>query len=355
MFKTYIKTCPVLLLVAMLGVTVAACQPRTAPRPTVMYAEVSPSPTIPSATPRPTYTPTPAPLGHSLNPVVMGFIAADASDTQNQAASALADYLGQTVNLQVESQFFASYKDLESALKDSRVHLVWLGPIETLITSQQALLDVTLVSNHLGVTAYGVQFLANQESGFVAYFDAAQNAATASLVTALAQFAGRRPCLTEESSLAAYWVPIGLLMQAGVTTQEPAITLSTSASIRALYITGICDFAATYALSGDPRTASGIITDLPDIIERVPIIWRSEGIIPNLSLSFSANLDLPYQSQIQEALLTYARTKEGLSVLTNANDYVIEALEITDGRLFDDLRSLLEIQEIDLYSLLENK
>jgi len=134
---------------------------------------------------------------------------------------------------------------------------------------------------------------------------------------------------------------------------EPSYTNSTTANIRALYVKGVCDFTGTYALSGDPRTASAITTDLPDVMQQIIIIWRSDALIPNLSLSFSNKLDLPLQKQLQEALIALSRTPEGLKLLSDANAYSIEALEPTEDTAYDELRSLLEIQKVNLRTLVD--
>jgi len=344
---------PIILLMLIIGLA-ASCAPRTGPRPSSPVVDITPLPTRPTSTPRPTYTPTVAPLGSLENPLIMALIALEPSRLQLNAADELAAYLASTTNIQVLPRFFEDYLTLEEAAIKNEVHMAWLGPIEYLLASEKGLLEASLVSNHLGVTAYGVQVIAHRASQFRAYFKVDVQQSTASNKTALAQFSGLIPCYTDETSLAGYWVPQGLLKDASVPTEKAILTLSTAASLRSLYITGICDFATTYAYLGDPRTASNILEDLPDVNERILIVWRSDAIIPNLNLSLAKTVDLPTQVILRDTLQDYARTPEGLAILTNANDYEIAALERVDDSAYTDLRYLLSIQQLRLYNLLDD-
>jgi phosphonate transport system substrate-binding protein len=130
------------------------------------------------------------------------------------------------------------------------------------------------------------------------------------------------------------------------------LTKTYSGSIRAVYIKGICDFTATYAISSDPRTSSEVIQDLPDVIDRVPIIWISPAVIPNLSFSVSPLLPLPISAQITNYLLEYSRTEPGRQQLSALNAYEIARLEALPDDAYNDLRGLLAIQNVRLSSLL---
>ncbi|MFH1446354.1 MAG: PhnD/SsuA/transferrin family substrate-binding protein [Chloroflexota bacterium] len=361
MNKRLLKTISLIILLILLSLTLIGCKPATGPRPSLPYTETptsTPTPIISAdqtSTQRPSHTPTPEALGHASNPIVMGFIQSEHSTIQKDAADALAEYLSDKTNQNVIARFFLNYKWAEKALQAGSLHMVWLEPIEYLLAGEQTLASVALVTNHFGVTAYGVQFLANNDFGFTPYFDIDQNHSTTDIKSALAQFSGTRPCFTEENSLAAYLVPKGMLLEASVPILDPVMTYSSTASIRALYTQGICDFGVTYALSGDPRTASAVIQDFPGVMDQVHIIWQSDGIIPNLILAYSLLLSLPIQEQLSEALITLSRTTDGQITLSNANDYSIEGLQRADDTLFDKLRALLAIQNVDLYSLIDKE
>ena len=312
------------------------------------YLSPTPSPTL-----YPTNTPTPEPLGSPANPIVIGFIQSTADNLFFEAKNQFTADLSNLTNLSIQILVFDNFQAFELAVNDDQVHIAWLDPIEYILASKNHQMKAALVSYHLGVKAYGVQILANSTSPFSPYFNPDTNKSTADNVTALAQFSGTRPCFSQSTSLTGNLIPQGLFSQAGVPLSDPVITYSTSSNIRAIYITGICDFTATYAISGDPRTSSELLAAFPDILEKVEIIWRSDGIIPNLAVAYSPMVDLPMESIITEALISYGRSPEGQTILTSANNYQIEGLEKIEDTDYDYLRYLLQVQDIDLYALLD--
>lgn len=347
-----------IILTTIIIVLMSGCKPTFVNRPGVT-AEIQVTSTAtnltePTSTPTfiPTQTPTQEPLGQESNPIIMGFIRSDADEIVTESAQSLSGYLFSNTGLSISPEFFSSYQAVEEALLNNQLHLVWLDPIEYIVASEKQLVNAALVSNHLGVTSYGVRILSNVDSPYTSFFDEASNESTADIYTALAQFSGSRPCFVQTPSLTGNLIPKGLLLQASVPFLDPVYTYSTSANLRAVYIKGICDFTSTYSGFGDPRTASDLQQDVSDILDQVQVIWQSDSMIPNLNLSYSPNIDLPMRNNIVEALKIYIKTPEGQIVLSDLTNYSIEDLMQTDDSLYDYLRFILESQEIDLFFLL---
>jgi phosphonate transport system substrate-binding protein len=344
------KSFLVMVLLGLLAVT--ACGVGAKPVPTLSHDFTTSTPAANYPTAMPTFTPTPAALGSLENPLVIAIVKPSPSAEQQAAFSELAALLGGNLQMTVISRFYSSYQELELALQRQQVHFAWLPPVEYLLASQKGLATALLVTNHLGVTGYGVQFLGHSDSDFTPYFNAGTNSSTADARVALGQFSGLRGCLTEENSLAGYWVPLGYLNLHNIPTLDPVQTYSYSASIRALYIKGVCSFAATYAISADPRTSSEVITELPDVIEKLPIIWLSPPVIPNLNLSFSPQVDLTLQSRVSDFLRDYARSDAGKAQLSLALNYEVAALEPMPDLAYNPLRELLVASGVRLADLL---
>jgi len=186
----------------------------------------------------------------------------------------------------------------------------------------------------------------------MSFYDVGTGKASAEAAAALAQFAGLRPCLTQTKSLAGYWLPLAYLAQNNIPTQPPILTYSYSAAMRAVYIKGICDFTATYAISSDPRTSSEVIGDLPDALQRLPIIWISPAVIPNLAFAASPSLPLPLTVQISDYLLQLGRTEDGRTLLTALNQYDIAGLEAIPDDAYTPLRQLLAAADAHLIDIL---
>ena len=347
----------IIIILPMLGVS--GCQKEFSSRPGPTATSLNtktPTPyqsPTPTATLYPTNTPTPEPLGSPANPIVIGFIQSPTEDLSTETKNQFAADLSNLTNLSIQIQVFDTYRSFELAAMNNPVHIAWLDPIKYILASYSLQMKAALVSYHLGVKAYGVQILANSASPFTSYFDPGTNKSKVDAITALAQFSGTRPCFSQSESLTGNLIPKGLFIQASVPLSDPVLTFSNASNIRAVYITGICDFTATYAISGDPRTSSDLLSAFPDIIDKVEIIWQSDGIIPNLAVAYSPMVSLPMASIITEALINYGRTTEGQTVLTRANNYQIEGLEPIEDADYDYLRYFLQVQDVNLYSLLD--
>jgi phosphonate transport system substrate-binding protein len=260
--------------------------------------------------------------------------------------------ISENTDYAVENLIYPDFKSLSTATLDGSVDLFWLGPVEYLYLNWEGAAQVILMTNHLGVYAYGVQFMAHTQRGFTSYYDPETGRSVGNPINALQQFAGTRPCLLNPESLPGYYIPMGLLANASSPTLDPVFTYDYSATVRALYIQGICDFGVGYALVGDPRTAGDIQQDLPDVQDQVEVIWQTEGIIPNISLSESSHLPLHVSVRLQEAFLDLSETQEGLRLLSAALGYEVEALKEVEDQFYDPLRDAIVPLEPDLEAIL---
>jgi phosphonate transport system substrate-binding protein len=256
-------------------------------------------------------------------------------------------------DLSVESVIYPDFLSLSTAILNGDVDLFWLGPLEYIYLHNENAAEVMLVTNHLGVYAYGVQFLANVERGFQTYYDPELNASYGDPVAALQQFAGTRPCFLNPDSLPGYYAPLGLLDTTSTPILDPVFVYDYSAVVRALYIGGICDFGVSYALTGDVRTASDVIQDLPDASDVVTVVWQSDGIIPNLNLSASPNLPLNLQVRLAEAFIDLQDAPDGLTRLSTALNYEVSALKDELDQVYDPLRAALAPLELDLQAIIQ--
>jgi phosphonate transport system substrate-binding protein len=335
----------------------SSCAPTTptlTPTPTASTTPIaleSITPTLES-TLRPTSTPTLPPLGDEGNPIKIGFMLTPEEIQQQEAAEDIIFMISEITGYAVEGFFYPDFQSISSAILDGDLDLFWLGPFEYLYLNWEGAAEVILATNHLGVYAYGVQFMAHVDRGFTVYYNPETDQSEGNMMDALQQFSGTRPCLINPHSIPGYYVPMGLLASVSTPTLDPVFTYDYSAVVRALYIQGICDFGVGYALIGDPRTASDIQQDLSDVEEQVIVVWQSEGIIPNLNLAASTSLPLNIQYRLKEAFLDLSKTQEGLTLISTALDYEVEALkEITD-QFYNPLRDAIVPLEPDLEAIL---
>ena len=306
-----------------------------------------------TATLEPTSTPTPEPLGSEGNPVILGLVPSESAPNQVAQAAALAEQISAAVGFTVKIVAVDDYELLLNGLQAGKVQLAFLQPMTYITARQNNLADVALLTNHFGVYYYGMQFLANVESGFTPYFDSKNNANTADAVTALSQLTGKRACWAETNSISGYILPAGILAENEIPITEGATLVSQTAIIRALYIKGVCDFGATFAISGDPRTSSTVINDLTDVRERVPILWQSDPVIPNLNLSYAPSLAVEMRAPLTQAFLDMVRSEEGKALLSAAaGDYEIRDMREVDDSVYDPLRDAVKALGFDIYTAL---
>jgi phosphonate transport system substrate-binding protein len=342
-----------LVLLILIGSLTACTTGSQSATPTVTFTVVPEDAPTPTQTPtqRPSATPTLPPLGSIGNPITIGFILPP-TNLADIAAQELADLLAEETGYVFEVLFYPDFPSLSIAINNGDVHLFWLEPLEYLHLNWRGAAEVMLMTNHLGVFAYGVQFLTNVHSGFWSYFDTEATQSFGDPIEALQQFSGTRPCFLTPQSNPGYFVPLGLLANASTPTLDPVFTYSYNATIRALYIQGICDFGVTYALTGDPLTSGDILSNLPDAQEQIMIVWRSEGIIPNRNLSASPTLPVFIRFRIEEALIRIVGRPEGLNLISTALDYNVEGLRAIEDHFYNPLRSALAPLELDLQSIL---
>ncbi len=331
------------VLLAIVGL--AACQPSPA-------AEVAPTAAQVTPTASPSPTPTREPIGSPLNPPTLGMVfASDDPDDLIAATAELAGQLSALTGYTVDGVIYPSYEDLLTAVRRDAAHIVWLPPLTYLLAKRDNLVEPVFITNRFGVYHYGTQFLANASSGFSVYFDPATNRNTADADTALQQFAGKTPCWIDPGSLSGYVLPRGLLAENGIPVEPGANLLDHTAVVRALYVRHICDFGVTFAISGDPRTAS-TVQDLPAVMEQIVVIWRSEAVIPNLTLAIHTKMNEDMRQSLSEALLELATTSEGKKLLSRATADDIQGARRINESDFDRLRQLVEAAAGDLDSLI---
>ena len=338
------------LVFALVMLALSACQ---------LPGQSDPAPTpAPTAAVQPSPTPSNQPLGSAENPLLLAVVT-EPVDLENEsaggdlgaAAAELAQTLADQSGYSVASMEFSNYADLIRALDRREVHIAWLPPLTYLRAAQLGAARVALLSNNFGVYSYGAQIIANVNTNLESFYDPAAGANTDTDEAIFDQLRGLRPCWVSLDSPSGYILPAGAITKTGVQLQPGAVLQSHTAVIRALYVKDICDFGATFAISGDPRTASNV-QDLPYLMDQIQVIWRSDPVIPNLNLSYIPEMPQEIAQNLNSALITLAKTPEGQDLLTRANQYDIQGLREADDSEYDALKDAVKELGIDLKTTL---
>ncbi|PKO10948.1 MAG: hypothetical protein CVU40_01900 [Chloroflexi bacterium HGW-Chloroflexi-2] len=328
----------------LISVLISGCQTSIVLEPTTTFTVETEAPVEPTSTMQPTVQ-----IGLEESPIVIGYIVSGNQTNIQNFAETMITALEDKTAYEIRFESFENPQQAFDNLRQGEVHFIFIQPLTYLAASERDLIVPLLVSNHFGLYNYGTQFFANRESGFSTFFDEKTNKSTTTADFALRQFEGKRPCWTEPSSLSGTIIPHGILAKNGVSFLAPAYLQNPSATIRALYIKGICDFGATYSYSGDPRTSSQVINDLPDVMDRIMIIWQSDAIIPSLGLSASVNVPPQVQSDIKNAFLSLLADENGKAIVSDALQYDIQGFLSIEDDYYEALRELVKAANINPY------
>jgi phosphonate transport system substrate-binding protein len=337
-------------LLVVMSMALTACGGAATPEPTEPPVATEAPTEAPTEVPTPTEPPAPS-LGTPENPIIMAL--APSANTQELVAGgeAIAAKLSELTGYTIEVTVPTNYAALIEAMGSGNAHIGWLPTVPYIVAYEKGYATVGLVTLRSGADHYAFQFVVNQariDAGdFVSYYDAATSANTADAATALAQFANTRPCYTDPLSSSGYLVPAGYLASLGISTKAGAWVQGHPTVIKSIYLSEngeICDFGTTYV---DARTA--VTNDFPDVNDKVAIVFVSDPIIPNDTVSFIAGLDPAIRQNLVDALLEIASTEEGIQLLKDGG-YSIGGLAPVDDSFYDEFRVYLESINFDINS-----
>ncbi len=339
-----------LILFAFLGtVMLSACKTAPTPTPTTAAPTLTAEFTL---TPLPTRTVTPQPLGIDQNPLVFGIVSPDSDPKILAAAEEAAASVQKVTGYVIKAQAYFSYADLVSEMSLKHVQIAFLPPLTYLYANQLGFAEIGMLTNHFGVYQYASRYFANAASKFTSYYDPSSDRSTADAATALKQFQGMQPCWVDQASPSGYVLPLGMLHYNDIQAKEGAFLTSPVGVIRALYITGICDFGATFATTGDPRTSPAVDQDLTDVMNRVLVIYQTDPVIPTNNLSFHPMVNPEIREDLTYGFMDLVKDAQGQSTLSTAVSYEIVDLKVVNDTVYDSFRNLVDAAGVDLFKLI---
>ncbi|HLF03099.1 MAG TPA: phosphate/phosphite/phosphonate ABC transporter substrate-binding protein [Anaerolineales bacterium] len=345
-----------------LALIISACAapateaPTAAPNTGATQAAISltetaaaPPPTAEPEPPTATPEPTAVPLGTADRPITMAIAPSATTDELIASGNTIAELLSKETGLTIQPVVPTNYKAMIEAMCSGNAQVGWLPPFAYLIAhetkatdasgAEVACADVAFITLRNGEDHYATQYVARAADGYVAAKDETD-------LAALTQFEGKKPCWTDQFSASGYVIPASLLAQVGVKFRTAAFVQGHPTVVRAVYAGGICDFGATFV---DARTNSAVQTDLPDVNEKVIVVYQTPNIIPNDTVGFAYDLPAELREQITAALDKISQTEDGAAAMRQL--YSIDGLKATDDTFFDEFRVLLAASGIDIASL----
>jgi phosphonate transport system substrate-binding protein len=280
------------------------------------------------------------------NPLILALPPSANSSDQIAAAKVIASQFTQRTGYTVVTIVPESYTALVDALAKGNAHIVLLDPYAYELAYQRGSVKAAYGVMKDEEALYGSQFLASRKEGYQSYYNEASDENTAEAPAALAQFADKKPCWSDETSPSGYVIPLGYLNANQISTKPAAFVEGHPTVVRSLYVTGICDFGATYV---DARKFPSLQDEFPDLTEQVIVAYRIPKIIPYNVLAFSTAMPPEMRDLFSTQVAAILQTDDGKAAFKTTYD-IDELLPVNDG-FYEQFRTYLQASGIDLQSL----
>jgi len=287
-------------------------------------------------------------LGLAENPIILALPPSANSGDQIAAAKLIASQFTQRTGYTVVTIVPDSYTELLDALEKGNAHIVLLDPYAYELAYQRGLVKAAYGVMKDGESLYGSQFLATRKGGFESYYNEGADKNTVDASVALAQFADKKPCWSDETSASGYVIPLGYLNENQIATKPAAFVQGHPTVVRSLYASGICDFGATYV---DARKFPSLEDEFPDLLEQVIVAWRIPKIIPYDVLAFSTQMPEGMRDLFSTQIAAILQTEDGKTAFKTAYD--IDELQAVNDGFYDQFRTYLKSSAIDLTTLVK--
>jgi ABC-type phosphate/phosphonate transport system substrate-binding protein len=323
-------------------------EPTASATSTVTAAEVTPVDITPTATQTVVPPFATAELGLAENPLILALPPSATTQEQINAAKEIASQFTQRTGYTVVTIIPDSYSALVESLEKGNAHIVVLSPLAYELAYQRGLVEAAYAVLLEGEGKYGAQFLASRKGGFTSYFDEGIGENLAEAPIALAQFADKKPCWSDQTSPSGYIVPLGYLNENRVATKPAAFVEGHPTVVRSLYASGICDFGATYI---DARKFPSLEDEFPDLVEQVIVVWQIPPVIPYDVLAFSTRMPPGMRELFASFIPAILQTEAGKAAFQTA--YGIEEMEPVNDGYYEEFHLYVGESGLDLDALLE--
>jgi ABC-type phosphate/phosphonate transport system substrate-binding protein len=308
-----------------------------------MLVDVTPTPTQTAVPPFAT-----AELGLAENPLILALPPSATTQEHIDAAKVIASQFTERTGYTVVTVIPDSYQALVESLDKGNAHIVLLSPLVYELAYQRELVQAAYAVLMEEEGKYGAQFLASRKGGFTSYFDEGTGENLAEAPIALAQFADKKPCWSDEISPSGYIIPLGYLNENQIVTKPAAFVEGHPTVVRSLYASGICDFGATYI---DARKFPSLEDEFPDLLEQVIVVWQIPPIIPYDVLAFSTKMPQGMRELFASFVPAIMQTESGKAAFKTA--YGIEEMEPVNDGYYEEFHIYVGESGVDLTTLVK--
>jgi phosphonate transport system substrate-binding protein len=368
----------VLSVVMVAAFVLSACQPAATPEPTAAPTEEVAPTEAPAPTEVPTAEPTAEPVGTDIgtpeHPIKVLFVPSVDAQVIVSGGQIMADALKEATGLNFEVSVPTSYASTIEEMCASPTDTIGFIPgLGYVLANQLCGVDVAFKAVRYGSAVYYTEFLVPRDSD----------------AQSLEDLDGKKWGYTDAASTSGYMVPMAMFEEMGITPGETVETGGHPQAVSAVY-NGQVDFATVFytaplkpegeeawkegdapdvpddvvdscalSESGKNIVCSGwtildarnnIRTDAPDVIQKVRILAISPA-IPNDTLSFSPEFPADLRSQIETALVDFAKTDAWAESIGNSDFYGWTGIDKATDAEYDFVRKMVAATGLTLEGL----
>jgi phosphonate transport system substrate-binding protein len=278
-----------------------------------------------------------------IDKLVFGFVPSREADQLVDSADALAKVLSDALGVEVEAFVSQDYTALTEALASGQADIGAFGPLGVVRAIDQANAEFVLQSSRFGSFTYHTQYMTNDPDTYCldepvadedgnlycnGTLDADEGPVGADAIAKIT--ADTELAYVDATSTSGYLIPALQMQELGVDISGfDFFAGGHDASVQAVY-----DGDVAVGLAFDDARST-ISEQFPDVGEKVIVFAYSEE-IPNDGFVVRSELPQDVKDTIVSAMLEYADTEEGMTVLDEL--YEIEGLREGDPAVLDVVR-----------------
>lgn len=290
---------------------------------------------VASPTPAPSAAPTPTPTAAGPSSLVIGFVPSREASALVETIQPIADYLTEALGIPVTGYVSTDYTAMVTALGSGQAQIAALAPFTIVQAVDEYGAELILQSERFGSGTYHTQFMTNDPDTYCTISPPVENERSSQVnpgtflncngtdrgptdspkgpigTEVLANIpAGTTVSFVEESSASGYIFPVTILQNAGIDT-DAGITKLFAGAHDASAI-AVCNGDAAVGVSfDDARSEATSDCDLNNNV----VVFAYGDEIPNDGIVVSGDLPAELKAAIKQALLDYAATEDGATIL----------------------------------------
>jgi len=363
----------IFIVLIISAIMLSGCGAKATPTPEATQPPPTEAP--PTAVPPTEVPPTPEPaIGSTEHPIKVLFVPSVDAQVITAGGQVMGDSLnkatGLTFEVSVPTSYAATIEEMCASPMDTMGFIPALGYV---LASQLCGVDVAFKAVRYGWDVYWTEFLVQRDSPY----------------KTLADLAGKKWGFPDVGSTSGYMVPLVMFNNANIEPGEKVETGGHPQAVKAVY-NGEVDFATAFfspplkpkgepawAASDNPEVLDDIVSsckvsddgkklmcgdwqildarqairaEAPDVIQKVRILLISPP-IPNDTLSFGPEFPPDLRSQIEAALVEFAKTDTWKTSIGSPDFYNWTGLNPATDAEYDIVRKMVELSGLTLEKL----